>query len=898
MLKALLSLFDDQARTIARYKQVVSVINDHEASLKDLSDAQLRQKTDTFKERHTAGESLEALLPEAFAVVREASQRSLGLRHFDVQFMASLAFHEGKVAEQKTGEGKTLSATPALYLNALAGKGSHLVTVNDYLSQVGAGWMGPIYHALGMSVGVIIHDQAYIFDPEFSGEERGDDRLEHFRPVSRPEAYRADITYGTNNEFGFDYLRDNMAQRLEDKVQRGHAFAIVDEADSILIDEARTPLIISAPDSDPTDKYGIFAKIVHSLTSGADFVVDEKMKTAVLTDLGVKRLERQLSVSNLYEESFDTIHHVEQALKAASVYRRDKEYVVREGEVVIVDEHTGRLMFGRRFSDGLHQAIEAKEGVTVQQESRTLATISLQNYFRLYGKLAGMSGTAVTEAEEFKKIYDMDVLAIPTNRNVQRQDTPDVVYKTPRAKYSAILEEIKTVHETNRPILMGTRSIEQNQVIAEMLVRNKIPHQVLNAKNHEREAFIIAEAGKKGMITVATNIAGRGVDIVLGGAKPERKDSENDKAYEKAVREWQAGHDEVIALGGLHIIGTERHESRRIDNQLRGRAGRQGDPGSSKFFLSLEDEIMRLFGGEQIGKLMDTLGLEENQPIEHPLINRAITQAQIKVEGFFFDQRKSLVEYDDVMNRQRDVIYKRRDSILRSMASAGEGVESSVLRDRLANSFHDHMSSIVVERLSEGIDETELQNILTELVAVIPFDTHSLTHLKENLAKKIDLDEIITFLDSVFTDTYKARETAMGSAVVRDIERYVFLSSIDEQWMNHLDDMTNLRDGIWLRGSKEQALGEYKKEAFQLFQAMVERIEHEALKKVFRVSITPAKPVEQKIILSGPEETANQLAALSAESEPEAEKPKNGVRAKKKVKSKSKKSKKKGGSYL
>ncbi len=895
MLKALLSLFDEQARTVARYKQVVDVINEHEEAIQKLSDAQLQQKTQEFKDRHVQGESLESLLPEAFAVVREAAVRTLGMRHFDVQFMASIAFHEGKVAEQKTGEGKTLSATPALYLNALAGKGSHLVTVNDYLSQVGAGWMGEIYHFLGLTTGVIIHDHAYIYDPEYQGEERGDNRLEHFRPVSRKEAYRADITYGTNNEFGFDYLRDNMAQRLQDKVQREHHFAIVDEADSILIDEARTPLIISAPDSEPTDKYLTFAKLVRGLTPKADYVVDEKMKTAVLTDLGIKRLERQMGVKNLYEESFDTIHHVEQALKALSVYHRDKEYVVREGEVVIVDEHTGRLMFGRRFSDGLHQAIEAKESVTIQQESRTLATISLQNYFRLYDKLAGMSGTAVTEAEEFQKIYDMDVLAIPTNMPVKRNDMADVIYKTPRAKYSAILEEIREVHQTGRPILIGTRSIEQNQVIAQMLERNKIPHQLLNAKNHEREAFIIAEAGKKDMITVATNIAGRGVDIVLGGAKPESADFESTKAYEKSLREWQERHDEVVNSGGLHIVGTERHESRRIDNQLRGRAGRQGDPGSSKFFLSLDDEIMRLFGGEQIGKLMGTLGLEEDQPIEHPLINRAITQAQIKVEGFFFDQRKNLVEYDDVMNRQRDVIYKRRDSILRNMASAQDGVESRVLTERLANAFHEHMAKIVQDRLSEGIDQTELQNILNEMVTIIPFDTHSLVHLKKNLAEKHDLSEILTFLDSVFADTYKARETALSPAVVRDIERFVFLSSIDEQWMNHLDDMTNLRDGIWLRGNKDQALNEYKKEAFALFQSMVQRIEHEALKKVFRVSLTPVAPVAQDMILQGPQENAASLAALSSE---QAESSSANKAAEKKAKKQKKKGKKKGGSYL
>ncbi len=861
---SLSKLFDPQVRTLDRYRKVISVINDHEAALKELSDSQLQGKTAEFRERIAAGATLEELLPEAFAAVREASRRTLGLRHFDVQLMAALAFHEGRVAEQKTGEGKTLSATPALYLNALLGKGSHLITVNDYLSQVGAGWMGPIYHALGMSVGVIIHDTAYLFDLDFKGEERGDERLEHFRAVPRSDAYAADITYGTNNEFGFDYLRDNMAQRLKDKVQRGHQYAIVDEADSILIDEARTPLIISAPDAEPTDKYAKFAQIIRQLSPGADFTVDEKLKTAVLTDLGIKRLERQLGTNNLYEEGFDTIHHIEQALKANTVYRRDKEYVVRDGEVVIVDEHTGRLMFGRRFSDGLHQAIEAKEGVKIQQESRTLATISLQNYFRLYNKLAGMSGTAVTEAEEFKKIYDMDVLAIPTNRGVQRVDAPDVVYKTTRAKFAAILEEIEQVHQTGRPILLGTRSIDQNQILSDLLERKKIPHQVLNAKNHEREAFIIAEAGKPGMITVATNIAGRGVDIVLGGAKPERGDFEDQKSFEKAVSAWQKAHDEVITLGGLHIIGTERHESRRIDNQLRGRAGRQGDPGSSRFFLSLEDEIMRIFGGEQVSRLMDALKIEENMPIEHALISRAITQAQIKVEGFFFDQRKSLVEYDDVMNRQREVIYKRRDKILHTKELTNENIESPEFKDRLGESFRKHMSHVVLSRFGDGLTETEAQNILTELVSIIPFDSRSLAALRDQITKKATVDEIIEFFDTVFADTYKLREDSLSSAIMRDIELYVFLSSIDEQWMEHLDNMTNLRDAIWLRGSKEQALAEYKREAFQLFQDMVDRIELESMRKVFRIQI---QPVEQQpptdLVMTGPAESAGSITDSS-----------------------------------
>ncbi len=857
-----LSIFDPQQRTIKRYQQVVTVINDWEPQLKKLTDAKLRDKTVQFRQRLAKGESLEKILPEAYAVVREAARRQIGKRHYDVQLIAGIAFHEGKIAEQRTGEGKTLSATLPLYLNALEGKGAHLVTVNDYLSQIGAGWMGPIYHALGLKVGVIVHDASFLYDPDFTGEERGDERLEHFRPIPRREAYAADITYGTNNEFGFDYLRDNMAQRRTDQVQRQHHFAIVDEADSILIDEARTPLIISAPDAEPTEKYLQFAKLVRLLTPQADYIVDEKMRTATLTDLGIKRLERQLGVTNLYEESFDTIHHAEQALKAYAVFDRDKDYVVREGEIIIVDEHTGRLMFGRRYSDGLHQAIEAKEEVKVQQESRTLATISLQNYFRLYQKLAGMSGTAVTEAEEFQQIYQADVVSIPTNQSICRNDFPDVIYKTLRAKYTAIVQEIESVHQTGRPILLGTRSIEQNQIIAKFLQRKNIPHQVLNAKNHEREAFIIAEAGKPGAITVATNIAGRGVDIVLGGAEPEKRDYDSKQKYEQALRHWQKAHDEVVAAGGLHIVGTERHEARRIDNQLRGRAGRQGDPGSSRFFVSLEDEIMRIFGGDQISRLMDALHLDENTPIEHQLITKAITQAQIKVEGFFFDQRKNLVEYDDVMNRQREVIYQRRQRLLDLIAQEETPDRPAELKQRLAETFTTHFQNFVDSRLSGGLDETEQQNLLTELSQIIPFDSASLDALKQQLARFTGTAEIVTFLEKIYVDTYRLREDSLGTTTMREIELFVFLSAIDEQWMNHLDNMTTLRDSIWLRGGKEQALAEYKKEAFQLFTAMIARIETEALKRIFRVQVQgPVQPIAPtKLQTSGPSENTAALA--------------------------------------
>lgn len=894
MLNNLFKVFDPQERTLRRYRRVVEHINSLEPDIKKLSDAKLKKKTAEFKQRLDKGESLEDILPEAYAVVREAAYRVLGLRPFDVQLMAALAFHEGKVAEQKTGEGKTLSATLPLYLNALTGKGAHLVTVNDFLSQIGAGWNGPLFEALDLSVGVIVHDHAYIYDSQFTGEQRGDERLEHFKEVPRREAYGADITYGTNNEFGFDYLRDNMAQQTKEQVQRGHYFAIVDEADSILIDEARTPLIISAPDSEPTDKYRQFAKMVRGLTKDADYQVDEKRKTATLTDLGVKRLERQLKVDNLYEEGFDTIHHVEQALRADAVYARDHDYVVRDNEVIIVDEHTGRLMPGRRYSDGLHQAIEAKEGVTIQQESRTLATISLQNYFRMYEKLAGMSGTAVTEAEELNQIYGVDVLAIPTNKPIARIDHPDKIYKTVRAKYSAILAEIEAVHKKGQPILIGTRSIDQNQIIGQLLQRNKIPHQVLNAKNHEREAFIIAEAGKPGAITVATNIAGRGVDIVLGGAVPEKREYKSEKTYEKAKREWQKSHDEVIDLGGLHIIGSERHEARRIDNQLRGRSGRQGDPGSSRFFVSLEDEIMRIFGGEQIGRLMDTLQIDENTPIENPMITRAITSAQVKVEGFFFDQRKNLVDYDNVLNRQREIIYQRRQKLLKEMEEAKSKDKQPKWRLRLAQTFEDHLLAQITARQEDGWDETEINDLMTELASIIPFDTASLKKIREQLQQETDSQELLKFMTKIFEDIYQLREDTLGSEAMREVEKYVFLSSIDEQWMNHLDDMTHLRDSIWLRGGKEQALAEYKKEAFDLFEAMIRRVELEALKKLFRVQVQRPQPVNTKeLTTTGPAKTNDDSSDLAKAMQP----PEAKTRAKKKTAKKSGRKKAKG-SYL
>ena len=871
MFKFLTKLFDENTKTIKRYQVIVEKINALESAFKKLSDPKLTAKTAEFKKRLGGGETLDALLPEAFAVVREASRRTLGLRHYDVQLMAGIAFHEGKVAEQKTGEGKTLSATLALYLNALSGKGTHLVTVNDYLAQLGAGWMGPIFELLHVSVGVITHEHAALYDSTHQSEKRGDNRLEHFKPVSRTEGYGADITYGTNNEFGFDYLRDNMVQRVEDQVQRGHHFAIVDEADSILIDEARTPLIISAPDTEPTKKYYDFAKMVESLTKDADYALDEKLKTATLTDLGIKRIEMKLGVKNLYEESFDTIHHVEQALKAKTLFHRDKDYIVRDGEVIIVDEHTGRLMYGRRYSDGLHQAIEAKEDAKIQQESRTLATISLQNYFRLYEKLSGMTGTAATETEEFKQIYRMDVLVMPTHLPVVRKDRADVIYKTTRAKYGAIVKEVEEMHARKQPVLIGTRSIQNNEIIAEFLSRKKIPHQILNAKNHEKEAFIIADAGRPGAVTVATNIAGRGVDIVLGGAKPEEQDFPNKTTLTKAIKNWEKQHEAVIQQGGLHIIGTERHESRRIDNQLRGRAGRQGDPGSSSFFVSLEDEIMRLFGGEQIGKMMNFLQIEENQPIEHQMISKAIEQAQIKVEGFFFDQRKRLVEFDDVMNKQREVVYSLRNKILHGEKD---------LRVDILNAVNDAITSLVTMRAPDQFTQEEYDAIVKEFISIIPFDDTSQQQLRGQLKEQKEADAIITFLQNIARDIYAQREKEFGDQVARDMERYVMLTTIDEHWMDHLDNMDTLREGIWLRGDKQTVLSAYKKEAFEMFEALMGRIDDAVAHRVFRLQPLNVSP-EQRAAANQPLQQAVEVKeeVFAGSIAQEAQKAEQGLKA-------------------
>ena len=638
---------DPNRRVVSTLQPLVDKINALEPEAKKLSDREFPERTKTLYNRFSKGESLDDLLPEAFALVREAARRTIGQRHFDVQLLGGIVLHQGKISEMRTGEGKTLVATLPAYLNAIAGTGVHVVTVNDYLAKRDARWMGQIYNFLGLSVGTIQHEAAFIVDPAAEG----DDLTKGLRPVPRQEAYRADITYGTNNEYGFDYLRDNMVPDQRYVAQRELIYAIVDEVDSILIDEARTPLIISGPSATPSEQYYKFAELVQRLEEGPDYNVDEKLRAATLTEQGISKMEQWLGVKNIYDAGgVEMVHHIEQALKSHALFKRDRDYVVREGEVVIVDEFTGRLMFGRRYSEGLHQAIEAKEKVEIKQESQTLATITFQNYFRMYKKLSGMTGTAATEAEEFSKIYNLEVVTVPTNRPMVRKDTADSVYKTERAKYDAIARDIKVRHEQGQPVLVGTVSIAKNEMLAALLEREGIPHQMLNAKNHEKEASIIAQAGRLGAVTVATNMAGRGVDIILGGTPPVPEQA-----------------DKVKVLGGLHVVGTERHESRRIDNQLRGRAGRQGDLGSSQFFLSLEDDLMRIFGGDRVKGLMERLGVPDEMPIENKMISRSIEGAQKKVEGHNFDIRKHLVEYDDVINKHRQVIYTRRRDVVYSL---------------------------------------------------------------------------------------------------------------------------------------------------------------------------------------------------------------------------------------
>jgi preprotein translocase subunit SecA len=743
---------------LKKIKPIVDKINSLEGSFEKVSDEKLKEKTFEFKERLKKGETLDDILPEAFALVREAAKRTLKQRHFNVQLIGGIVLHQGKIAEMKTGEGKTLAATLSLYLNALEGKGCHLVTVNDYLARRDTVWMGQIYHFLGLSVGCLNHEQSFLYDPEYKKppeeKEKMRDELGGFyvvedflRPCERKEAYLADITYGTNNEFGFDYLRDNMVYDLKEMVQRDLYYAIIDEVDSILIDEARTPLIISAPDTESSRWYQEFAKIIPQLNPDTDYQVDKKMRVVTLTEKGIERVEKILGMGNIYQEKgIRYLHHLEQALRAHTLFKRDVDYIVKNGEVIIIDEFTGRLMPGRRWSGGLHQAIEAKEGVEVKPESITLASITFQNYFRLYKKLAGMTGTAMTSAEEFDKVYNLEVICVPPNKPMIRLDLPDQIYKTEKAKFKALIKEIKQRHQKGQPILVGTRSVEKNEYLGKLLEIEGIPHQILNAKHHEKEAQIIAQAGRLGAVTVATNMAGRGVDIILGGNPPDPEEAKK-----------------VVELGGLHVIGTERHEARRIDNQLRGRAGRQGDPGSSQFFISLEDDLIKIFGGEKIKSLMEVLKIPEDQPIQSHLVSRAIEEAQSRIEGMNFDLRKHLLEYDNVMNVHREAFYRKRREIL------------------------------------ERAEKSNLPPLILEII-------------KKNGFKEKE---------------YYQKEKEIGAERMRKLEKYLFLRILDALWIEHLENMEYLKDAVRLRAyGQRDPLVEYKHEAHKMFKNLLSQVEY------------------------------------------------------------------------
>lgn len=805
-------LGDPQVKTLKRLRRRVIEVNKLEPKYKKMTDAQLKAQTMELKKR-LEKESVDALLPDAFALVREAAFRTLKQRHFDVQLIGGMVLHEGNVAEMKTGEGKTLVATLPLYLNSLSGKGAHLVTVNEYLARIGAGWMGPVYHFLGVSTGVIIPDQSFIYDPDFEDTSHDDQRFRHLRPCTRQEAYRADVTYSTNNELGFDYLRDNMVREVDQLRQRELHYAIVDEVDSILIDEARTPLIISAPAVASGASYSQFSKVVKQLKPD-HYEIDEKRRTVILTDEGVEKIEKILGLTSLYStENIRNIYHLEQALKAELLFKRDKDYVVsNDGEVVIVDEFTGRMLKGRRYNEGLHQAIEAKEGVEVQEESMTLATISFQNYFRLYEKLSGMTGTALTESEEFHQIYTLDVVEIPPNRKVIREDRPDRIYKTEAGKFRAIAGEVKRLHTKGQPVLIGTVSIEKNEELGRLLNKSGVPHQVLNAKNNEREAAIVAKAGQKGAVTLATNIAGRGTDIVLD--------------------------EDVKKLGGLFVLGSERHESRRIDNQLRGRSGRQGDPGATQFFVSTEDDLMRVFGGDRIGSIMERLKVDDSTPIENRLISKSLEAAQKKVEGFNFDQRKNVVQYDDVMNRHRKAVYAMRREILLQ----------ATIAPRIKEFIREEAATLVAspESTSEGFEI-----VLTE---VFPLSDKVLDKLFDAEPAKFEA-ELKTAADSL----YASREKEFGSEAMRKIERDVYLQILDNLWMQHLENMDHLREGIhWLSVGQRDPLVEYRRQSQVLFASMQESLRHDVLRTLFH-----AQPVDEDE-LEEPTETELTRAARSS----------------------------------
>jgi preprotein translocase subunit SecA len=839
------SILDTNAKEIKRYSKAVEKINDIEPRFEAMSDSMLREKTLEYKSRYQKGESLDALLPEAFATVREASRRVLGMRHFDVQLMGGIALHEGKIAEMKTGEGKTLVATLPSYLNALTGEGVHVVTVNDYLARRDSEWMGQVHHFLGLSVGLIVHGLDF---------------------TERKKAYASDIIYGTNNEFGFDYLRDNMVFRPDNMVQRKMNYAIVDEVDSILIDEARTPLIISGQGDKPKDLYYQVAKIIPRLKNEADYTLDEKARRVTLTDFGAEKVERTLGIDSLYDSvNTEISHHVNQALHAHVVMKRDVDYVVKDGQIIIVDEFTGRLMFGRRYSEGLHQAIEAKEGVKIEKESQTLATITFQNYFRMYDKLSGMTGTALTEEEELRKIYKLEVVVIPTNKEMIRKDIPDVVYRTEEGKFRAVVDDILERHDSGQPVLVGTISIEKSEYLSSLLTAEKIPHQVLNAKFHEQEASIVAQAGRMGTVTVSTNMAGRGTDILLGGnpdfmvrqrmmsegfdsalieAASGHQTEEDEQVlsardhYRELLEEMSKSiaeeHEQVVALGGLHIIGTERHESRRIDNQLRGRAGRQGDPGSSQFYISLEDDLMRLFGSENFMGIMDKLGMDDDAPIENAMIGRALESAQRRVEARNFDTRKNVLEYDDVMNQQRVVIYGQRRRVLE-----GEDLGEYIL-DIIEKTIESGVNRFAGG--SKHPEDWDLEGLLQYAERIfLPGGGIQL----EDLAP-LDDWKARDLLLSKSMEEYEAKEAAVGSEQMRELERVVTLRAVDAKWMDHLDAMDQLRQGIGLRAyGQRDPLIEYKHEAYDMFAEMISEIQEEIVRYIYHVTIVE-QPKERR----------------------------------------------------
>jgi preprotein translocase subunit SecA len=813
-------LLDPNAREVRHHLQTAAAIGELEPKLQALSDADLRARTGELRERALGGEDLDDLLVESFALTREASVRTIGLRHFDVQLVGGMVLHHGKIAEMKTGEGKTLVASLPLVLNALSGRGVHLVTVNDYLARRDAGWMAPLYHLLGLSVGVVVGDPAqpdgsFVFDPEYLDETHPDERLQHLRPAPRAEAYRCDITYGTNAQFGFDYLRDNMATDLRQRVQRDLAFGIVDEVDSILIDEARTPHIISGPAEEPTDKYYEYSRYAARLEKEVDYIVEEKYKSASLTEQGIAKMQRMAGVRNIYDlEHVAEAHQINQALKARALFHRDTHYLIRNGEAVIIDEFTGRTMPGRRWSDGLHQAVEAKEGLKVQQEMKTLATITLQNYFRLYEQLAGMTGTALTEAEEFHKIYSLEVVEIPTHRPMRRDDQPDVIYKTEQSKFGAVIDEIAEMNRQSRPVLVGTVSVEKSERLSRMLEKRGVRHNVLNAKQHEREAAIVAEAGQPAAVTIATNMAGRGTDIVLG--------------------------EGVAEAGGLHIIGTERHESRRIDNQLRGRAGRQGDPGSTRFYISLEDDLMRIFGpaADRIGALMDRLEVE---PIEHKWVAGSIENAQKKVEGMNFDTRKHVVEYDDVMNKQRAIIYGERQKVLEGADTRQNILEYT--RDIIVKGVEAHCEG----RHPENWDIEGLLNYLRHYFPLAEGETIPDTTVRGGRQAIVDL------LCEAAERAYEAKEQEIGNAEqYRGLERYIMLTTIDQKWIDYLTTMEHFREGIGLQAwGQRDPLVEYKHEAFTMFNELTESIQADIVTRMFHIQFVREEPPPPRSRLEG-----------------------------------------------